>query len=232
MAGVDLSALSHLDQGAKPYATKGQLMTAIDQQVGEMDENQKKHFNIIVLEEILNQEIDDIEYIERKLSRLGWTVIDGMPLPIEIFDFEIIDKLNQTPRSDMIRSAQRLRDGDLGGAISSACGAVDSATSQIYGEFGLGDPTQASFQERCKVALKAKDHIKNMESNLIAIGWDQQKAKIFSQNFDKALSQGAYVVQTLRANMGDVHGNKEVFEPLAFDAIKWSEHLLQTLHNS
>jgi hypothetical protein len=36
-------------------------------------------------------------------------------------------------------------------------------------------------------------------------------------------------MQTLRANMSDVHGTKPVLKPLVFDSIKWAEILVRVL---
>lgn len=41
------------------------------------------------------------------------------------------------------------------------------------------------------------------------------------------ISQGAYVMQSLRSRMGDVHGTKPILKPLVFDFLKWAELMLR-----
>ena len=51
----------------------------------------------------------------------------------------------------------------------------------------------------------------------------------FRKNFEGALNQGAYVMQTLRSKMGDVHGTKPILKPLVFDSLKWVELMVRAL---
>jgi len=129
----------------------------------------------------------------------------------------------------MVKAAQRFRDGDLSGAVSAACGAVDSVTTKVYFEQNLGDPGSASFQERCKRAVSARGVIPAMENELRKLGWKEENIVPFKKNFEGALNQGAFVVQTLRSSMGDVHGTKPILRPLVFDSIKWAELLIRAI---
>jgi len=47
-----------------------------------------------------------------------------------------------------------------------------------------------------------------------------------------SLNQAAYVMQTLRSKMGDVHGTKPVLEPLVFDSLKWASLIVRLLRNN
>jgi hypothetical protein len=58
-----------------------------------------------------------------------------------------------------------------------------------------------------------------LETPLREFGWDTKTAG----NFRGALSQGAFVMQTLRSKMDDVHGSKPILKPLVFDVLKWAE---------
>jgi len=229
LAGFDLAAISHLEQRAGGGASKGQLMTGVDRGLREYGDDSFKHFIAVVAEEILKRSPVSRESLEDNLLRLGWSLSGNSVIPIEIFDASIIPELPSESQHDLTKAAQRLRDGDLSGAISSACGALDAATSAIYSSASLGDPTKASFQERCKRALEAKGVIPQIEQNLRELGWKEQEIKPFRKNFEGALNQGAYVIQTLRSNMGDVHGTKPILKPLVFDCLKWAELMLRTL---
>jgi hypothetical protein len=229
LAGLDLSALSHLEQKQEGGASKGQLMTAVDGEYGKLNDQDRHHFVTILTEELLKKDPNLQAQLEADLSRHGWSVVDNRLILLELFDPADLERLPDAPRADLVKAAQRFRDGDLGGAISAACGAVDAVTSSIYAMCSLGDPAKTSFQERCNRALDARQVLSDMESQLRSLGWDEATLKPFSQNFKGALNQGAYVMQTLRSKMGDVHGTKPILKPLVFDALKWAELFVRTL---
>ncbi|HBN8226394.1 TPA: hypothetical protein L3690_001839 [Pseudomonas aeruginosa] len=233
LSGLDVSELSHLVQkssGMSGSATKGQLMTAIDSAFGEMNDQDRRNFVALVTEELLIRKPGVQEQLGEHLSRHGWGVVDNRLVLLELFDPTDLAQLPEAPRTDLVKAAQRFRDGDLSGAISAACGAVDTVTSAIYSEYSIGDPTRASFQERCSRSLEARRVLSDIEGQLRELAWDEATLKPFSQNFKGALNQGAYVMQTLRSNMGDVHGTKPILKPLVFDALKWAELFVRTLN--
>jgi hypothetical protein len=204
-------------------------MTWVDRGLRTLDEESFKRFIAVVAEEVLTRRPDSRESLDDNLSRLGWTLSRNAVIPIKIFDTSVLPDLPSESQQDLSKAVQRLRDGDLSGAISSACGALDAATSAIYSSASLGDPTKASFQERCKRSLEARGVIPKMEQELCELGWDQQEIKLFRENFKGAMNQGAYIMQTLRSKMGDVHGTKPIVKPLVFDCLKWAELLLRAL---
>ena len=229
LAGFDLASISHLEQKECGGASKGQLMTGIDSGLYAHDQEFFRRFVGHVSEEVLTRKPDLRESLENNLSRLGYSLIGNTVIPIELLDTSTLTDLPHESQQDLAKAAKRLRDGDLSGAISSACGALDAATSAIYSSAGLGDPTKASFQERCKRSLEVRGVIPEMEQQLHELGWNQQEIKPFRKNFEGAMNQGAYVIQTLRSNMGDVHGTKPILKPLVFDCLKWAELMLRAL---
>lgn len=229
LAGFDNSQISHLVQRSGSTVSKGQLITAIDQGIKQFNDTDKKHFVGIVVEEMLERDKNIKDQLEKYLSRLGWQVIDKSVIPIEILDSKDLEKLDDVCREDLIKSATRFRDGDLSGALSAACAAVDKITTKIYQAQGLGDPGSASFQERCKVALNATGIFAAVNADLKDIEWNDSGIVLFSKNFEGSLNQAAYVMQTLRSNMSDVHGTKPVLKPLVFDSLKWAQILIRLL---
>ena len=203
--------------------------------------NEKKHrFLNIVIEEILSGKYDygygddRYENLEEKLqsylSRLGWQLIDNKVLPIEILDLSDLNELDPVAREDLVKAATKFRDGDLSGAISSACAAVDSVTARAYRDKNLGDVNKSkSFQERCNKSLKAIGVFEAIDQQLSEIEWKESNISQFKDNLKQSLSQAAYVMQTLRSDMSDVHGTKPVIKPLVFDSIKWSQIIVRLL---
>ncbi|HMN20565.1 MAG TPA: hypothetical protein PKA16_04140 [Ottowia sp.] len=229
LAGVDLAALAHLDQKSDKGATKGQLMTAVDGVVGRMDEGAKSRFVVLTIEEVLRRCPRLADRLAELLARLGWSYAEGTLAPLQVFDPGDIEEAPPVSHNDLRKAATRFRDGDLTGAISAACGAVDSATAAVYLEEGLGDPAQASFQERCKKASAARGVMPSLEAQLRDLGWPEEEIVPFRKNYEGAMNQGAYIMQTLRSKMGDVHGSKPILRPLVFEALKWAELYVSTL---
>jgi len=229
LAGFDLGSIARLEQKQGGGASKGQLMTGIDQGLNALDAGSQERFIALVAEEVLRRKPDTRQSLDENLSRLGWSLSGNAVIPIAILDAAILEELPPECHRDLTKAAQRLRDGDLSGAISSACGALDSATSAIYASANLGDPTQASFQERCKRSLDTKGVLPRLEQELRELGWPDKDIKPFHKNFVGAMNQGAYVMQSLRSGMGDVHGTKPILKPLVFDCLKWAELMLRAL---
>jgi hypothetical protein len=99
----------------------------------------------------------------------------------------------------------------------------------VYAQMGLGDPTRASFQEACKKAALAKGVLTTLDQQLDELGWPQNEIVPFHRNLEGALNQGAYVMQTLRSKMGDVHGSKPILRSLVFDCLRWAELIVGSL---
>lgn len=229
LGGLDVTTLSHLDQKQQGGASKGQLMTAVDGQYAKMAPSVREKFLTIIIEEILRRRPQAQDRLSEYLDRLGWSFVDQTLVPIQVMSPETLDDTPEECRKDLLKAAQRFRDGDLSGAISAACGAVDSATAMVYAQMSLGDPTKASFQEACKKAALARGVLTTLDQQLGELGWPQSEIAPFHKNLEGALNQGAYVMQTLRSKMGDVHGSKPILRSLVFDCLRWAELIVGSL---
>jgi len=229
LAGFNLTLISQLEQAPNGDASKGMLLGGVDKFFGQMDEGEKSRFTTLLAEEILSRKPEAEYQLECNLSRLGWTIVKGKLLPIKLIDRDDVNDISEMSSLEMVKAAQRYRDGDLSGAISAACGAVDTVTSNVYMEKNIGNPEDASFQERCKKCLTAMEVDASLQKELQEIGWDMRDVDMFKNNLAGALNQGAYIMQSLRSKMGDVHGTKPVLKALVFDSIKWALLLIRTI---
>ena len=132
LAGFNVTLISHLEQRTGGGASKGQLITAIDKGFGQLKD--KSHFVVIVVEEILKRKANLKIELQQYLNRLGLTITDGKVLPIELLDTSELTQLPKDAQQDLVKAIERFRDGDLSGAVSSACTAIDTVTSGIYKE--------------------------------------------------------------------------------------------------
>lgn len=229
LAGFDLVLLSDLEQKSKSGNTKGQLFTAIDKGFGSFDEDEKKHFLCIVIEEMFKRNNDVEKQLEEYLNRLGWQLIDNSIVPVGILDKKDLEEMEDASKTDLLKAAVRFRDGDLSGALLAACGAIQSVVGKIYQSENLPAFNKASFQESCNKALKAIGIFDAVERDLKKLGWEDSKIKFLLGNLKSSLNGAAHIMQSLRSNMSDAHGSKPVLKPLVFDSIKWSEIIIRLL---
>lgn len=227
LSGLDMIPLAPLQQRQTNGATKEQLMSTIEGLLGRMDDGEQRRFVVLVAEEVLTRKPELEERMTDQLARHGWGLVDRHLIPLQLFDPSELAILPEGPRTDLAKAAQRFRDGDLGGAISAACGAVDTAVSDVYLAYGLQeDARRPSFQEGCNRAIAA---VFRLEPALEELGWDDKETMMLAKNFKDSLNNGAFVMQTLRSKMGDVHGTKPIMKPLVFDVLKWAELMVRTL---
>lgn len=227
---LDMSRLAHLEQKPQNGASKSQLLSEIDKQVGAMDEKRHNAFISICCEEMMRRKPDDVtEELDRVLRRVGWKFSGTSLVSVDIFDIAELTELPEAAHEDIQKAASRLRDGDLSGALSAACGALDAVTNDIYSRYGLGDSGQTSFQERIKKSMAALNIRESLKCELTEIGWAESDCDQLVGNAVGSFNQAAYVMQKLRSDMGDVHGTKPVITALVYDSIKWSSLLLRVL---
>lgn len=227
-AGLDVTKIAHLNQ-EPGGASKGQLMTGIDRAYAELAPDPKKRFVTVAVEEMLRRRQEIAEILNERLFRLGWSIISGRIVPIELLNKSELLTIPEEAHSDLAKAAARFGDDDLSGAVSAACGAVDSVTGKVYRERSLGDPGPAAFQERVSRSFDASGSLTALESELLSMGWEAAKAQQLIHNVRGSLNQAANVMQTLRSSMGDVHGTKPALKALVFDSFQWAKLIVGLL---
>ena len=183
--------------------------------------DQKQHFAVNVARGIITQNPEHRERINEVLNNIGWALAADSLIPIDILDPSDLMNLPQATRKDLSKAAERLTN-DMSGAITNACGAVESVCAEVYEKYNLGEVVKASFQEKVNKSLEAVKGLEKLKDELLLLGWEEGKTEILCKNLKGAVSQAAYVMQSLRSGMGDVHGSKPALNTLAFDSIKWS----------
>lgn len=118
-----------------------------------------------------------------------------------LFDDLMLADTSDESRLGILRSVHCLRGGDLRGAVLAAIGAVDALTEKIYREKKLGDPHGVAFKEKVTRCIDAVGDFDLDESYLMNFGWEEEEARIMSENLRSILSDGAEVMQKLGANM-------------------------------
>jgi hypothetical protein len=217
------------DTVTSPTFDRDSLLDNTTRQFREMKPPEQEQFLRIVTEEILLRFPEMEPSLRYYLERLGWTLYEGKIVQFDVFDISELPELPEEAHTDLLKAATRFRDGDLSGALAAACGAVDAVTINIYAHKSLGDPGNASFQEKVTKALRIQGAFTLLEQELAELGWNQGDIKMFKDNLSGALKQGAFVMQKLRSEMSDVHGTKPILKPLVFDSIKWAALIVRML---
>ena len=233
-AGVDrLELSSHIDRifGSNQPSKSKLIDAAQDVHIKALNQSDLERFAVRCCEEMLRLGNDDIkDELDRLLNRLEWQFIDGNLVPIDVFDSAELSQIPDASGDDIIKAAVRLRNGDLSGALSACCGALDSATAEIYSAHDLGNHKDHSFQRRIKKSMGLVGVETKLNADLEGMGWEKKDIDDLSNNLIGSLNQAAYVMQKLRSDMGDVHGTKPVLSALVYDSIKWSLILLRMLN--
>ena len=222
LAGIDMTALSHLTQQGTRFASKDSLLSAIDAEVGRMDSARQELFIQSIAEEMVQSIGDAFDKLNDRFRKLGWSFSKGKLLPLSLIDDLDLSIIPPESLNDLTKASQRLRDGDLSGAISSAAAVVEAGCAEVYAHKRLGSPDADSFQEKVARSLSACGVFERIKEELISRLWTESEARILVENLKGSLNQAAFVMQKLRSNMGDVHGSKDVYQPLVYDAIKWA----------
>lgn len=245
LTGFDRQTLLRLgidqDPWKNEYSSIELLVKQIEEHYLKFADDEKLRFLNIVIEEILSgnhklqgdfshEKRDLKKKLEYYLERLGWQLIDNKVLAIVVLDQSDLKELNPSAREDLVKAAIKFRDGDLSGAVSSACAAVDSVTARVYQDNNLGDSSKSqSFQEKCNKSLVAIGVFEAIDRQLSEIQWKEPDIKQFKENLKGTVSQAAFVMQKLRSDMSDAHGTKPVIKPLVCDSIKWSQIIVRLL---
>ena len=222
LAGVNMASLAHLTQDGKRFSSKEALLSAIDEQYGQMDSARQEQFVRSMVEQVIEIVADGIDQLNDSLRRMGWSFSKGKLLPLTLIDDLDLSILPPESLQDLTKASERLRDGDLSGAVTSAAAVVDAGCAEVYAQKKLGDPGKDSFQEKVSKSLAACGVFERTKDELLAKGWSETDARLLVENLRGSLNQAAFVMQKLRSNMGDVHGTREVYLPLVYDSIKWA----------
>lgn len=223
LTGINMSELAHLTQHGKRPASKGALMDGIDGAFGRLSSDRQELFVRVIAEELFRRRPEVRDELDANLRRLGWQFIEGHLLPLELIDHMDLEEVPESARLDLTKAAARFRDGDLPGALTAACSAVDSACTAVYASKSLGDPTKTdSFQERVSRSLRAHGNLEALEANLTGLGWPEEEARQLRRNLEQSLNHAAFVMRNLRNRMSDAHGSKPTLEGVVFDSLKWA----------
>lgn len=226
---IDVAALSRLRSGPGG-ASKGELMTAIDDLYAGLDPAQQERAVRGIVEQLAEGAPGSTADLERDFNRLGWNLVGVSLVPIELLDAGDRTYLPEASIADLMKAARKFLDGDLSGAVTSACAAVDAACSLVYQDKLKEDPNAArSLQEKVKRSVSAVGVLDSLGAELSAIGVGEADGKKIAENLNGAINHSAFVLQKLRAIVSDAHGTRPSIRQLAYFSIRWAESVVAML---
>lgn len=186
-----------------------------------MSEPNRRRFLVNVVADLIARKREWADRLNEALRRIGWMLVADEIIPLELLDPVDLAFVPERARDDLVKAADRIST-DSDGAVTAACGAIDSATGDVYQRYGLGNHRTASFEERVSKSLAAVGTLPRLAKELQDIGWEQKKAEELCERLGKAIAHNALIMATLRSKMSDAHGSKPALHTLAFNSVKWS----------
>ncbi|KZD07352.1 hypothetical protein [Oceanibaculum pacificum] len=171
---------------------------------------------------ILADHFSDSERVRELFTQHGYEYVDGAFVPVALLDRREALFLPSSPASELAKAMKRLVGGDETGAITAACGAVDTLMQELYAAHSIGDPAHVAFAAKVNTAAKHLGVFDDMKAELMAIGMAEADAEAIVSEAKNATNHAAQMLQILRRTMGDVHGSKPALRRAAYDAIKWA----------
>ena len=214
-AGLDISEVPSVQSNAV-------VNPALRAAFAKLDKQRKLKALPILAEQILkvsgSAESGDLVQL---LQQHGYQFVGGAFLPVGLLDEREAHHLPQTSASELATAMSRLAKGEESAAITSACGAVDLATSAAYERYGLGTLPN-SFQTRVNVVMEKLKIYEEIEQDLVAIGIKPIDANNIAKEMHETIKHAANALEVIRRTQADAHGTKPAYKRLAYDSVKWA----------
>ena len=222
-----MAKLSHLRQtsGGRQRSSKGELADALDGLFSELGPVIRDRVAGNLIQELLQVRPTHAERLNVLLGRVGWTVFEGEPIPLELRLDTLPRPIPDAVRRDLLKGLQRYRDGDLDGAMTAIVATVDTLTAEVYGEHSLGNHRQHPYQQRVVLAHGVRENafrasLSGMGSEEITRTWKAQS---------RAVSGAAEVLACYRRNYSDVHGATHADQELIKAALQGAVFIIHSL---
>ncbi|OPY75313.1 MAG: hypothetical protein A4E64_01944 [Syntrophorhabdus sp. PtaU1.Bin058] len=221
-AGFDVSSITAKSEARSGLGSKAEVMPAVDRLFRQMPIPAKEVALRILAERLIEGSVELAKSVQEILGKHGYQYVGGSFVPVELLDTREAQFLPASAGAELARATARLAGGDESGAITSACGAVDLVTQQVYEKHGMGDPGKVAFQAKVNTALKQLRVFEDMEAEFKALGIKPDDASSITSDLRQATNHAAQALQVLRRAMGDTHGSRPALRSTAYDAVKWA----------
>ena len=165
------------------------------------------------------------ETLQEALRDRGFNFVDGKFLQLDVLDIRLLHTVPALCHDDLKTAGVRIAYRDYTGAITSACGAVDTLTNAVIKRDGIEirQRDEASFATKVNFVLFKHLMVhEEMRENLITEGKSSAYAGDAAMRKRGETNQAAKKLQKLRPRKADVHGRKSANEETAREAMALS----------
>lgn len=206
-AGLATVKLSSLSQSSSTggYTSKTVLADSIDGLFVELEAAEQNRVAGHMLAELVQRSGSTVRgRLEDLLERRGWHLVEGQPVPMD-FRLDLPpESLSERGRAAIAKAAQRYRDGDFDGAMTTVIGIVDEITGEISASAGIAGYQNASFHNRTMAAHAALESRFRAELQ----GMSEAEANRAWEGQRRAVNGAAEVLGAYRRAYADAHGPK------------------------
>lgn len=219
---VVIAAKAGLDISGVPAVENNALVNpAIARAFGRLNDDAKQRATTVMATEVASRGATDQCELTQLLGQHGYGYANGSFVPVGLIDEREKQFLPSSSAEQISTAIHRLSNGDENGAITSACGAVDTATIAIYQNQNWGPPPD-SFQAKVNTVIGRFKIFAEMEKELSEIGVNVEDAKEITKELQEATKHAANALQVIRRTLGDVHGKRPTYRRLSYDSIKFA----------
>ena len=164
------------------------------------------------------------------LGQHGFEFRNGTFVPVGVLDAREAKYLPTESRAEISGAFDRLVNGDESGAITKACGAVDSLARAIYEKNGWPNLPD-SFQAKVNTVVKRLKIFETMRVELDGLSMKPEDAATIIEEMRKTTCHAAQALQVIRRAMGDVHGTRPALTRCVYESIKWASAICALLED-
>lgn len=144
------------------------------------------------------------EQVSECVEQFGWTVEQGKLRPSGLLVKGVSVDLTEDVRQLLENAYNRYGQGDYPGAMTAVCSALDALTAKICDLYCLGNPHEATYQERASRSFQALETA--YRACYADAQFDEEGVNRVWKNYKRSINQAAYVLGVLRRSASDVHG--------------------------
>lgn len=171
---------------------------------------------------------DRLDRFEELLEGVGWHLIAGEPVPLNLQLDVPIETLPEVARAAIAKSVRRYRDRDFDGSITAIVGVIDIITERIYKTAGLGDHRKVPYHQRVIAAHKELESV--FRARLV--GMSPTEADLTWRGQERVVNGAADVLGAFRRNFSDAHGTGTASPELVQTALQSALYLINCLSSS
>jgi hypothetical protein len=220
-AGLDATTIPAASEARTGMGSRAEVVPAVYAAWARLDVAAKARSLPIFAERIVTEKPAQAKPLRTLLEQHGFRYDRGAFILMNPVDERERAFLPASSYEEAVKAVGRLSDGDESGALTSACGAVDSLMQRLYEKHGWGAPPDA-FQAKVNTALKRLQVFESFHAELVGIGMKPGDATAIVDNLHEATKRATDGLQVLRRAMGDLHGTKPALRKTIYDALKWS----------